>query len=68
MGGGRAESSIARSSLADSMDLEQQTTKGYQLDLFEDWAKPLRPGVCGEGGTGAAACGERQESTALDST
>ena len=48
------------------MDLEQQTTKGYQLDLFEDWVKPLRPGVCGEGGTGAAARGERQGSTALE--
>ena len=48
------------------MDLKQQTTKGYQLDLFEDWVKSLRPGECGEGGTGAAARGERQGSTALE--
>lgn len=49
------------------MDLEQQRNSGYQLDLFKDWAKPLRPGVRGDGGTESAVCGELQESTALES-
>jgi len=49
------------------MDLEPQTNDGYQLDLFTDWLKPSRPGARGDGGTGPAACGERQGSAASES-
>jgi len=48
------------------MDLERQTNSGYQLDLFKDWSKPLRPGAGGDGGTEAAAFGEPQGSAASD--
>lgn len=48
------------------MDLERQLTGGYQLDLFEDWTKPARPGVRGNGGTGTAACEEQQGFAASD--
>lgn len=42
------------------MNLERQTTGGYQLDLFKDWGKPSRPDARGDGGIEAAARGETQ--------
>lgn len=49
------------------MDLEQQPTEGYQLDLFKDWVKPSCLGARGDGGIGTAACGERQGSAVSES-
>ncbi len=57
--GRRAESSIARSSLGDSMGVERQQSSGDQWYLWEDVA-PVGPGAGGDGGTETAACGERQ--------
>ena len=48
------------------MNVERQTNGGYQLDLFEDWVKPLCHGARGEGGTGPAAYGEQQAFTASE--
>ena len=48
------------------MDLEPQTTGGYQLDLFKDWSNPSCPDARGAGGTVTAAYEEWQESAALN--
>ena len=57
--GRRAESSIARSSLGDSMGVKRQQSSGAPLYLWEDVA-PVRPGAGGDGRTETAACEERQ--------
>jgi len=46
------------------MDAEQQQGTWTQLSLFEVGGGSVRPGASGEGGTGSAACEERQASTA----
>ena len=57
--GRRAESSIARNRLGDSMGVERQHGMGDQLYLWEELA-PVRPGVSGKGGIRASACEEQQ--------
>ena len=63
VGGRRAESSIARNRLGDSMGVEGQHGMGDQLYLWEELA-PVRPGVSGKGGIRASACEEQQTSAA----
>jgi len=61
--GRRAESSIARTRLDDSMGVERQQGMGDQLYLWGELA-PVRPGASSKGGTRASACEEQQASTA----
>ena len=48
-----------------SRDMERQQVAGYQMDLFADYLKRVRPGSAGEGGTGSGLFGERQVSSAI---
>ena len=48
------------------MGAKRQQGTEYQPYLFRDMEDPVRPGVRGEGRTGASGYGERQTSTASE--